>query len=151
VRYPIADMRGPYLGSAMSLACAIPDRHGRRDLLDAALDRIAGHAAGGPATVVLLGDSIDCGPDSRQVIDRLIDFYSEKFRLIPLKGNHEEMMRQACNRLDELELVDRQRRRYHARLVRRWMISEFFVRRGVDACHWPGGPLFAWRRGTGVC
>jgi serine/threonine protein phosphatase 1 len=86
----------------MTITYAIPDLHGRRDLLDSALDRIADHAAGAPATVVLLGDYVDRGPDSRQVIERLMGFRSEKFRLIPLKGNHEVMMWQACNRLVEL-------------------------------------------------
>jgi serine/threonine protein phosphatase 1 len=86
----------------MSLTYAIPDLHGRRDLLDAALERIAGHAAGDAATIVLLGDYVDRGPESRQVIERLIEFRSENFRLIPLKGNHELMMWQACNRLVEL-------------------------------------------------
>jgi len=86
----------------MSITYAIPDLHGRRDLLDSALDQIVAHAAGAPATIVLLGDYIDRGPDSRQVIERLIGFRSEKFRLIPLTGNHEVMMWQACNRLVEL-------------------------------------------------
>jgi serine/threonine protein phosphatase 1 len=86
----------------MSMTYAIPDLHGRRDLLDSALDRIANHAAGASATIVLLGDYVDRGPDSRQVIERLIGFRSEKIRLIPLKGNHEMMMWQACNRLVDL-------------------------------------------------
>jgi serine/threonine protein phosphatase 1 len=86
----------------MTVTYAIPDLHGRRDLLDSALDRIVDHAAGEPATIVLLGDYIDRGPDSRRVIERLIGFSSEKLRLIPLKGNHEVMMLQACNRLVEL-------------------------------------------------
>jgi serine/threonine protein phosphatase 1 len=87
----------------MSLTYAIPDLHGRRDLLDSAIERIADHAAGANATIVLLGDYVDRGPDSRQVVERLIGFRSEKFRLIPLKGNHEVMMWQACNRLVELD------------------------------------------------
>jgi serine/threonine protein phosphatase 1 len=83
----------------MSFTYVIPDLHGRRDLLDSAFDRIADHAAGAPATIILLGDYIDRGPDSRQVLERLIGFRSAQFRLIPLKGNHEEMMWQACNKL----------------------------------------------------
>jgi serine/threonine protein phosphatase 1 len=83
----------------MSFTYVIPDLHGRRDLLDSAFDRIADHAAGALATIILLGDYIDRGPDSRQVLERLIGFRSAQFRLIPLKGNHEEMMWQACNKL----------------------------------------------------
>jgi Calcineurin-like phosphoesterase len=86
----------------MSVTYAIPDVHGRRDLLDSALDRIANHAGPAPGTVVLLGDYVDRGPHSRQVIERLMRFRSEKFRLVPLKGNHEGMMWQACNKQVEL-------------------------------------------------
>jgi serine/threonine protein phosphatase 1 len=85
----------------MSVTYAIADLHGRRDLLDSALDRIADHAAGVAATIVLLGDYVDRGPQSRQVIERLMGFRSEQFHLVPLKGNHEVMMWQACNKLVE--------------------------------------------------
>lgn len=87
----------------MSFTYAIADLHGRCDLLDSALERVAKHAAGAAATIVLLGDYIDRGPDSRQVIERLMSFRSENFRFIPLKGNHEAMMWQACNRLADLD------------------------------------------------
>ncbi len=42
-------------------------------------------------TIVTLGDYVDRGPDSRGVIDILIDL-SGRTKLIPLLGNHEEMM-----------------------------------------------------------
>jgi serine/threonine protein phosphatase 1 len=42
-------------------------------------------------TLVTLGDYIDRGPDSRQVIDRMIRL-GDECRLKPLLGNHEEMM-----------------------------------------------------------
>jgi serine/threonine protein phosphatase 1 len=86
----------------MSITYAIPDLHGRRDLLDSAFDRIADHAGDASGTVVLLGDYIDRGPNSRQVIERLIHFRSENLRLVPLRGNHEVMMWQACNKQVEL-------------------------------------------------
>ncbi|HEX3161246.1 MAG TPA: metallophosphoesterase [Pseudolabrys sp.] len=82
----------------MSLTYAIPDLHGRHDLLDAALERIADLAAGRAATIVTLGDYVDRGPNSRQVVERLMEFRSERIRLIALKGNHEAMMWEACNR-----------------------------------------------------
>jgi serine/threonine protein phosphatase 1 len=86
----------------MSLTYAIPDLHGRRDLLDAALDRIADHAAGEPATIVTLGDYVDRGPNSRQVVERLMEFQSETLSLVALKGNHEAMMWEACNKRADL-------------------------------------------------
>ena len=45
-------------------------------------------------TIVTLGDYVDYGPDSRSVIDQLIQL-SHRCRLIPLLGNHEEMLLQA--------------------------------------------------------
>jgi serine/threonine protein phosphatase 1 len=98
----IINTRLPLSGSGMSLTYAIPDLHGRRDLLDAALDRIAGHAAGEPATIVTLGDYVDRGANSREVVERLMKFQSKTLRLLALKGNHEVMMWQACNRQVEL-------------------------------------------------
>ncbi len=50
----------------MSKTYAIADLHGRLDLLEMALARIADHADL-PSTVVTLGDYVDRGPDSRQV------------------------------------------------------------------------------------
>jgi serine/threonine protein phosphatase 1 len=42
-------------------------------------------------TLIILGDCIDRGPDSRAVIDELLHL-REQCKLIPLLGNHEEMM-----------------------------------------------------------
>jgi serine/threonine protein phosphatase 1 len=42
-------------------------------------------------TVVMLGDCVDRGPESRQVIEQLFRL-RDSCRLIPLLGNHEEMM-----------------------------------------------------------
>lgn len=87
----------------MSLTYAIPDLHGRLDLLERALDMIAHHSAGKPSTVVTLGDYVDRGPDSRQVIERLMGWRSENVTLVSLKGNHEAMMWQVCNNLADLD------------------------------------------------
>jgi serine/threonine protein phosphatase 1 len=87
----------------MNLTYAIPDLHGRLDLLEGALDKIAGHAAGRPSTVVTLGDYIDRGPDARGVIEKLMGWRSDTLRLIALKGNHEAMMSQVCYRVAELD------------------------------------------------
>jgi serine/threonine protein phosphatase 1 len=86
----------------MSITYAIADPHGRRDLLDSALERITDHAAGKPATVVVLGDYVDRGPASRRVIERLTDFRSNTLTLVVLNGNHEAMMWESCNNLADL-------------------------------------------------
>jgi serine/threonine protein phosphatase 1 len=86
----------------MSITYAIADLHGRRDLLDSALERLDEHAAGRPATVVVLGDYVDRGPAGRQVIERLMDFRSKTITLVALKGNHEAMMWESCNNLADL-------------------------------------------------
>ena len=87
----------------MSTTYAIPDIHGRLDLLDAAIDKIVEHSARNPATVVTLGDYVDRGLRSRQVIERLMGWSSEKLKLVPLKGNHEAMMWEVCSNLAELD------------------------------------------------
>lgn len=70
----------------------IPDLHGRRDLLDAALLRIDAHVGGKEATLIVLGDYVDKGPDSRGVIARLRAGVRSGLRLAMLKGNHDALM-----------------------------------------------------------
>ena len=55
----------------MAFTYAIADLHGRYDLLSEAVVRIIEHSkARRPATIVTLGDYVDRGPKSRQVIER---------------------------------------------------------------------------------
>lgn len=73
---------------------AIGDIHGRLDLLDGLLGQIARDEAarGGPAgELIFLGDLIDRGPESAQVIDRLIALKAERPGVRVLLGNHEEV------------------------------------------------------------
>ncbi len=73
---------------------AIGDVHGRVDLLDATLARIdANLARSSPhrAVHVLLGDYVDRGPSSRDVLDRLVE-RTRVHRVICLKGNHESYL-----------------------------------------------------------
>ncbi len=42
-------------------------------------------------TIVFLGDYIDRGPDSREVLDEILALQERFPRLIPLMGNHEQM------------------------------------------------------------
>ncbi len=70
---------------------AIGDVHGRADLLDRLLSRIDAQLANSPirkAVEVYLGDYVDRGPDSREVIHRL-SVRRRSHSLICLKGNHE--------------------------------------------------------------
>ncbi|HEY0235244.1 MAG TPA: metallophosphoesterase [Afipia sp.] len=80
----------------MSLTYVIADLHGRADLLDEALLRIAAHASArgmnSGGTIVTLGDYVSKGPDSRGVVERLSANPPGGFTLIALKGNHDAMM-----------------------------------------------------------
>lgn len=79
----------------MPLTYVIPDLHGRSDLLEAGLARIGADAAGRAATLVVLGDYVDKGPDSRGVIARLragVAPDEAGWRVVMLKGNHDALM-----------------------------------------------------------
>jgi serine/threonine protein phosphatase 1 len=77
----------------MNLTYAIPDLHGRFDLLRDALAKIADHGSTG--TIVVLGDYVNKGPDSRQVVERMRAGADDGWRFFPLKGNHDAMMVEA--------------------------------------------------------
>lgn len=73
---------------------AIGDIHGRADLLDAALERIGtDDAARGDAetTLIFLGDLVDRGPDSAEVVERLRRLAEAEVDARFLLGNHEEV------------------------------------------------------------
>lgn len=75
----------------------IGDVHGRNDLLVAMLDRIARDAAaisdGRKSRLVLLGDYVDRGDQSAQVLDTLSALWAQKSRTCDfLTGNHEAAM-----------------------------------------------------------
>ena len=74
---------------------AIGDIHGRADLLADMQVRIVEDAAERDATrqtVVYLGDYVDRGPDSRQVVSLLLDAPLAGFESVHLLGNHEEFL-----------------------------------------------------------
>lgn len=73
---------------------AIADLHGRYDLLVLAYCAIVANAKGMPATIVHLGDYVDRGPHSRQIIEFLMNGATVPIwmRRVCLMGNHEEMM-----------------------------------------------------------
>ena len=74
---------------------AVGDIHGRLDLLDDLLARIeADNQSRAPAETILifLGDLIDRGPSSAQVIERLRTYTRPRVRTVFLSGNHEEVL-----------------------------------------------------------
>jgi len=76
-------------------AYAIGDIHGRLDLLDDLLDRIEADNAtrcDANVTLVFLGDLIDRGPQSAQVIERLRRYRPSFAKTVFLMGNHEEVL-----------------------------------------------------------
>lgn len=66
---------------------AIGDLHGRFDLLQAAMPIIMSHAGETEYKIITLGDYIDRGPESKQIIQ----FLMERPEIIALQGNHEAM------------------------------------------------------------
>lgn len=82
----------------MTKTYVIGDLHGRNDLLVKALAEIeeqAPHA--GKHTIITLGDYVDRGLESRQVIETLMNYDNPRFRMINLMGNHEQMMLDAIH------------------------------------------------------
>ena len=101
-KMPISDHRTPLrpkrVTSVPDQECiyAIGDIHGRQDLLLRLLDKIDEDIATLPqnmiVTLVFLGDYIDRGLQSRQVIDLILSERLEKYRTVYLIGNHEEAL-----------------------------------------------------------
>jgi serine/threonine protein phosphatase 1 len=79
----------------MGLTYVIPDIHGRYDLLNEGLAAIAAYSSGKAGIIILLGDYVDKGPQSQQVIERLLAGATDGWSLVTLKGNHDAMMLEA--------------------------------------------------------
>jgi serine/threonine protein phosphatase 1 len=78
---------------------AVGDIHGRRDLLDRLLELIAEddrRRAAADMEVIFLGDLVDRGPDSRGVVQRLLEASRGPQRMRFLMGNHEEVFLRAA-------------------------------------------------------
>lgn len=82
------------LGPSAPRTYAIGDVHGRLDLVEQAVEAIGAHVGDAPFRVIFLGDYVDRGPDSRGVIDLLMEL-QRRWPVVCLKGNHEELMLQA--------------------------------------------------------
>lgn len=76
-------------------AYAIGDIHGRLDLLERLLRGVEHDLQERPvrkALIVFLGDLVDRGPHSAQVIERLRNYRPGRARTVFLLGNHEEVL-----------------------------------------------------------
>jgi len=76
-------------------AYVIGDVHGRLDLLDRLLAQVHADIARRPARKILLvflGDLIDRGPASAEVLERLRTYRADGIRTVFLLGNHEEVL-----------------------------------------------------------
>jgi serine/threonine protein phosphatase 1 len=71
---------------------AVGDVHGRLDLLERLLDRIWADAEGVQNYLIMIGDYVDRGPDSKGVIEYLSNFDRLGWVLIPLRGNHDQFV-----------------------------------------------------------
>jgi serine/threonine protein phosphatase 1 len=77
---------------------AIGDIHGRRDLLEDLLEIISRDDARRPqaeTVLIFLGDLVDRGPESREVIVRLMTLRDSRARARFLLGNHDEVFLKA--------------------------------------------------------
>jgi serine/threonine protein phosphatase 1 len=82
-------------GPAGHRAYAVGDVHGRLDLLDRLLAKIEADIAARRRSknlVIFLGDLIDRGPQSAQVIERLRTWRPHDVQTVFLCGNHEEVL-----------------------------------------------------------
>lgn len=77
---------------------AIPDIHGCAHTFAALLHDVLKIK---PAdTLYLLGDYIDRGPRSKEVIDQIFELQNKGFSIYPIRGNHDDMLLRACGNLD---------------------------------------------------
>jgi len=79
---------------------AIGDVHGRLDLLEELLERIREHDLSRPrreTSLVFLGDLIDRGPHSREVLQRVMRPGDIGMKVYCLRGNHEDLLLRALS------------------------------------------------------
>ena len=93
-RFRTTDRKQAYVPEGVRLY-AVGDMHGRLDLLESLLGEIERDQNGRddlPVTLIFLGDYIDRGPDSKGVVSRLIQGFSQKYTPVFIKGNHEALL-----------------------------------------------------------
>jgi serine/threonine protein phosphatase 1 len=77
---------------SMSRTYVFPDLHGRLDHFVNAMNAAFNDGADKDSTMVFLGDYIDRGPESAQLVAALRDLVTYRPKTIALSGNHEYMM-----------------------------------------------------------
>ena len=86
-------------------------------------------------TLFLLGDYIDRGPDSKAVVDYIMDLKDKSFRVVPLVGNHEYMLLQS---LDDSEYFDQWMGNGNATTLRSFGIPEEMITEWISVRQIPG-------------
>jgi serine/threonine protein phosphatase 1 len=79
-----------YLCIRMSRLIAIGDIHGCSRTFDKLVNEVIGLTRSDE--LILLGDYIDRGPDSKGVVDMILDLRASGFSVHTLRGNHEQLM-----------------------------------------------------------
>jgi serine/threonine protein phosphatase 1 len=72
----------------------IPDIHGCALTFRRLLERVVRIQRSD--TVFLLGDTIDRGPRSREVLDSILEYRAKGYDIQSLRGNHEDMLLNSC-------------------------------------------------------
>jgi serine/threonine protein phosphatase 1 len=73
------------ISSPPTTTCVIGDIHGCHAALTILLEKIGQRAD----TIVLLGDYVDRGPDSKEVVTTILALQKRHPRVVPLMGNHD--------------------------------------------------------------
>ncbi len=97
--------RRAHAGPAGKRCYAIGDVHGRLDLLQGLLARIEADLEGREAketSVVFLGDLIDRGPSSSEVVEYAFSLSLQGAQIHYIMGNHEEMLVRGLRRKPEI-------------------------------------------------
>lgn len=82
---------------------AVGDIHGCFDKLVSLMERIDVDLE--KETLIFIGDYIDRGPGSKEVVDYLIDLSRRESRVVFLKGNHELMLQEYLSGADRLSFL----------------------------------------------
>lgn len=80
----------------------IADIHGCARTFDAMVHDVL--RAGRNDVIYLLGDYMDRGKRSREVIDLIQSLQQDGYSVAPIRGNHDEMFLHACGSLDDFRL-----------------------------------------------
>lgn len=83
----------------------IPDIHGEYDKLMRLMNKIIEERKP-EDTIVFLGDYIDRGDRSKDVVNYLFDFLSNDENVVPLLGNHDDEFYRIMENIDRLNIYD---------------------------------------------